>query len=377
MFNVNKKRIIREFIELVKINSETKREATIARVLKNKFQALGCHVIEDDSQSKTGHGAGNLICTLAGTLTNIDPVYFIAHMDTVMPGSGVKPRINNGYISSDGTTVLGADDKVGIVAMLEAIKALKEHQIAHGYIQFIITVGEESGLVGSKALDPSYLKASFGYALDSSGTVGDIVIAAPAHARILASISGKPAHLGISSQERVSATTIATQAISNMRLGRIDDETSASISSFEGGSNSVYDCVEILAEARSLEQEKLDVQLHNMRIAFMSAAHQLGGNADVTIELMYPSFSYQQNDPVVHIAQAAARSIGRKSRLLKSESGSDANIMASYDIPTVNLAVGYEHIHTTRERIAMSELVKVAELVTAIINQVAQYEKAL
>lgn len=155
---INEERILNEFLELVQIDSETKHEAEIAKVLKEKFSSLGVEVFEDDTTAETGHGAGNLICTLKANKEGVDPIYFTSHMDTVVPGNGVKPSIKDGYIVTDGTTILGADDKAGLAAMLEALKVIKEQNIEHGDIQFIITVGEESGLVGAKALDSSLIQ---------------------------------------------------------------------------------------------------------------------------------------------------------------------------------------------------------------------------
>ncbi|TXK87170.1 M20/M25/M40 family metallo-hydrolase, partial [Parageobacillus sp. SY1] len=216
-----------------------------------KFEALGLHVIEDDAAAKTGHGAGNLICTLEATKEGVDPIYFTSHMDTVVPGKGVKPSIQDGYVVTDGTTILGADDKAGLAAMFEAIRVLKEQNIPHGTIQFIITVGEESGLVGAKALDPSLIQAKFGYALDSDGKVGNIVVAAPTQAKLKVVVYGKTAHAGVAPEKGVSAITIAAKAIAQMPLGRIDEETTANIGRFEGGTqtNIVCDRVDILAEA--------------------------------------------------------------------------------------------------------------------------------
>ena len=152
---MNQEHLLNEFLELVQIDSETKDEGKIAEVLKQKFSGLGLEVIEDDAREKTGHGAGNLIFTLPGTKEGVDPIYFTSHMDTVVPGKGVKPSIKDGYVVTDGTTVLGADDKAGLAVMLEVIRVLKEQNIPHGEIQFIITVGEETGLVGANALDRS------------------------------------------------------------------------------------------------------------------------------------------------------------------------------------------------------------------------------
>jgi len=373
MIEVNQDRLINEFIELVQIDSETKYEAEIAKVLKKKFTDLGLEVVEDNAKEKTGHGAGNLICTLKGTKEDTDTIYFTSHMDTVVPGKGIKPSIKDGYIVSDGTTILGADDKAGLAAILEAIRILQEKDIKHGDIQFIITVGEESGLVGAKALDKSLLKAAYGYAIDSNGDVGDIIISAPTQAKIFAKIKGKTAHAGVAPENGVSAITLAAKAISKMPLGRIDEETTANIGRFEGGqqTNIVCDYVEVLAEARSLVEEKMEKQVATMKEAFENTAKEHGGEADVEVEIMYPGINQKDGDEVVEVAKRAAKAIGRDSKLLRSGGGSDANVIAGLGIPTVNLAVGYEEIHTTNERISTKELVKIAELVTSIINEAA------
>ncbi|MGJ9456905.1 M20/M25/M40 family metallo-hydrolase [Oceanobacillus sp. CF4.6] len=373
MIKVNEDRLIEEFVELVKIDSETTFETEIAEVLKKKFSDLGLDVYEDNSKEKTGHGAGNLICTLPGNVDGADPIYFTSHMDTVVPGKGIKPSIKDGVITSDGTTILGADDKAGLASMLETIRIIKENQIQHGDIQFVITVGEESGLVGAKALDAKLIHAKYGYALDSNGDVGDIIVAAPTQAKVFAVIKGKTAHAGVEPEKGISAITLAAKAISKMPLGRIDEDTTANIGRFEGGkqTNIVVDHVEILAEARSLVPEKMEKQVAKMKEAYEKTAEEYGGSAEVTIKIMYPGYKQKAGDQVVEVARKAAKSIGRESKLLKSGGGSDANVIAGLGIPTVNLAVGYEGIHTTAEQIAVDDLVKVTELVTAIIQEVS------
>ncbi len=371
---VKEERLVNEFLELVQVDSETKYEADIAKLLKKKFSELGVEVFEDDTTGETGHGAGNLVCTLKGTKKGVDPIYFTSHMDTVVPGNGVNPVREDGYIVTDGTTILGADDKAGLAAMLEAIRVLQEEDIKHGDIQFIITVGEESGLVGAKALDPTHLKAKYGYALDSDGKVGNIIVAAPTQAKIQAAVHGKTAHAGVAPEKGVSAITLAAKAISRMPLGRIDDETTANIGRFEGGkqTNIVTDRVDILAEARSLVQEKMEHQVEKMREAFESAADEMGGSVDFHFEVMYPGFKHADGDHVVEVAKNAVRNIGRDPQLLTSGGGSDANIIAGHGIPTVNLGVGYEEIHTTNERMPIEELTKTAELVVSIIQETAK-----
>lgn len=368
---VNRRRLIDTFMELVQIDSETKHERRICDALKGKLSRLGLEVVEDDSAERNGHAAGNLIATLKGSQNGVPTIFFTAHMDTVSPGRGVRPAIRDGYIVSDGTTVLGSDDKAGLAALLEAVHVLKERRIAHGDVQFVLTAGEESSLAGSRELDRSLLKAEYGFALDANGPVGDIVVAAPTQAKLKVAITGKSAHAGVNPEDGVSAIQVASQAISNMPLGRVDSETTANIGRFSGGvaTNVVCDRVDILGEARSLQKEKLKAQLRAMETAFREAARANGATAEVDVCIMYPGYRFTERDAVVKHAQRAMERIGRPSRLLTSGGGSDANVFSGMGIPTVNLAVGYEHIHTTKERIPVTELIKAAEMVVALIQE--------
>ena len=371
---VNKQRLADEFLELVQIDSESKSEAAIANVLKEKLTALGVEVFEDDSVARTGQEAGNLICTLKGNKAGVAPIYFTCHMDTVTPGKGVKPTLNDEVIETDGTTVLGADDKAGIAAILEAVRVLKENQMAHGDIQFILTVSEEIGLVGSQAIDPSLLTAKFGFALDSGGSVGEIIVGAPTQAKITARVYGKTAHAGVEPEKGISAITIASIAIASLPLGRIDDELTANIGTINGGTatNVVCDYVEVVAEARALVAEKMEKQAQLMKETFEQTASEMGGIADVDVDVLYAGYKLGHKDQVVEVAKRAANKIGRVPKLMHSGGGSDANIFSGFGIPTVNLAVGYEDIHTTNEKMPISELVKITEMVVAVIEVTAE-----
>jgi tripeptide aminopeptidase len=374
---INKQRLLDEFLELVQTDSETGHEREICDLLKQKLIDLGLSVVEDNSQSKTGHGAGNLVATLPGNISGVPTIYFTSHMDTVAPGVGIKPSIQDGYVVSDGSTILGSDDKAGLAAILEGIRVLKEQNLSHGTIQLILTVGEESGLLGARHLDTSLVNADFGYAFDSNGEVGEIITSAPSQVRIRATIHGRSAHAGVNPEDGVSAIQVASRAISKMPLGRIDEETTANIGSFRGGgaTNIVPDYVEILAEARSRDEGKLNVQVSRMVKAFKEAATELGAEAVVETDKLYPSFKFDESDLVVQKAIAAVQKVGRKPQIGVSGGGSDANVIAGYGIPTVNLGIGYENIHTTKERMPIKELEKAAELVVAIAQECAKAEE--
>lgn len=372
---MNKERLLNEFLELVQIDSETKDERNIADILTKKMTALGFDVFEDDSAARSGHGAGNLIATMKGTVENADPIYFTCHMDTVVPGLGIKPELReDGYIYSDGTTILGADDKAGIAALFEMMRVIKEENTPHGDIQFIITAGEESGLAGAKEMDPSHITAKYGYAVDSTGEVGGIVTAAPFQAKVKAVIHGKTAHAGVAPEKGISAINIASKSIAAMTLGRIDEETTANIGSFHGGqaTNIVCDEVTIIAEARSINEQKLDAQLQHMEETFTKVAEKMGGQATVIIEKMYPGFRFTEDAEVVQTAMRAIRNIGKTPELFTSGGGSDGNIFNGAGIPTVTLAVGYEEIHTTKERMPVKELVSLTELLVEIVKEAGQ-----
>jgi len=370
----NRERTLELFMELVRVDSETGHEAKISAVLKKKFSDLGLEVTEDDAAERTGHGAGNLFVWLPASpgRERVPALLLTSHMDTVTPGKGVKPRLDeDGYIRSDGTTILGSDDKAGLAAMLEAIRLIEERRIPHGPVQFVVTVGEESGLVGSRAIDPARLRADFGFALDSNGQIGDIAIAAPAQAKVKMVIRGRSAHAGVNPEDGISAIQVASKAVARMPLGRIDAETTANIGRFEGGgpTNVVCDYVALDAEARSIVREKLDRQLQAMREALESAAADCGATAEFAGEIVYPSYRFADDDKVVRLAKAALANIGAAPRTFVSGGGSDANVFNGKGVPTVNLAVGYKDIHTTKERIMADDLVRAADLVVELIRE--------
>lgn len=366
---MNKERLTEQFLEIVQIDSESGEERQVADYLIDLLNELGLQGFEDNSQTETGYGAGNLIYTLKGD-ENISPVAFMVHMDTVTPGNGVKPHIEDGYVYSDGTTILGSDDKAGISAIIEAIRVIQESDVAHGDVEVIITVGEETGLVGAKALDINNIKSSFGYAVDGTGEVGTIVNRAPSQTKIKTQIFGKKAHAGIEPEKGISAINIAAKAIAKMSLGRIDEETTSNIGTITGGqaTNIVSDHCEILAEVRSLSDEKLKIESDKIKTAFEETAKQLGGSAEVDVELMYPSLYAEEDHSVITTATEAIENIGRTSNVISLGGGSDGNIFHGHGVTTAILGVGYEYIHTTSERMPLEELYKMTDLIVEIVK---------
>ncbi|MTK12399.1 MAG: M20/M25/M40 family metallo-hydrolase [Clostridiaceae bacterium] len=369
---VNRQRLIGELVELVQISSPSSKEGAVAKVLVDKLEQLEFEVYVDDAGVKSGGETGNIIATLKGTKQG-KAVLFSSHMDTVNPAEGIKPIIDevNGIIKSDGTTVLGSDDKGGIAAILEAIRIIKENNIEHGDIQVVFSIWEEGGLFGAKYLDYSKINADFAFVLDGGGAPGKIIVKAPAQDSIEVKIKGKPAHAGLVPEEGISAIMVASRAIENMKLLRIDEDTTANIGTIKGGvaTNIVMPELEILAEARSLDNSKLDAQTQHMVDTFKRAADDFGAEIEIKTKRMYEAFSVYENDEIVKMLKKIFSKMNIEPTVISTGGGSDTNIFNANGIKAVNLSVGMEKAHTLEEYIAIEDLMNSAKMVVEIIRE--------
>ncbi|QEK13322.1 M20/M25/M40 family metallo-hydrolase [Crassaminicella thermophila] len=368
---INQERVVNEFLKYVQIDSPTKSEGKFAKFIAEELKNIGLEVHIDDAGEKVGSDTGNVIAKLKGTKDS-EPVLFSCHMDTVSPGVGIKPVIKDGVIYSDGTTVLGGDNKAGIAAVLEALKALKENNIEHGLIEVVFSIYEEGGLFGAKNLDYKKIESKRAFVLDSGGDPGQIIVKGPAQDKINAKIIGKPAHAGVCPEEGISAIQVAAKAISNMNLLRIDEETTANIGVIQGGkvTNIVCPEVEIKAEARSLNNEKLDRQTSHMVECLKKAAEEFGAEVEIHTERMYSAFMIDENDEIVNTVRKACENIGLKPFTQASGGGSDTNILNENGIKAVNLGIGEKKPHTLEEHLKIEDLVNSAKLVLEIIKTV-------
>lgn len=368
---INRDRIVEAFLKYVQIDSPTKKEGNFARFISKELEDLGLEVYIDGAGEKVGSDTGNVIARLKGT-KDVPSILFSCHMDTVSPGEGIKPFIKDGVIYSDGTTVLGGDDKGGIAAVVEALRVIKENNIEHGPIEIAFSIFEEGGLFGAKNLEYDRLSSKLAFVLDSGGEIGEIVIKGPAQDKVNAKIFGRPAHAGVCPEEGISAIQVAASAINKMKLLRIDGETTANIGMIHGGVATNIVCPEIMinAEARSLNTEKLDRQTAHMVECFEKAAEEFGARVEIETERMYGPFVIDENDEIVKLVQRACANMGTETRLKSTGGGSDTNIFNGNGIKAVNLAIGERKAHTLEEHIRIEDLVKAARMVVETIKSV-------
>ena len=367
--NKNTQRLVDQFMAMAKIASPSRQEGRLAAYLKPELEALGFVVEFDSAGELAGGDTGNLIATLPGD-PDIEPLVLSCHMDTVTPCIGVTPIVEDGVIRSDGTTVLGGDDKAGIAAILEGVRRIRERGVRHGLIQAVFTICEEVGMHGAMGLDYSKIRAKRAFILDADGPIGQILVRGPAKDAIHAVIHGRSAHAGLKPEAGISAIQVAARAIERMKLLRIDDETTANLGQISGGgaTNIVTDRVEITAEARSLTNEKLDAQGAHMKACLEDAAHEFGATAEVTIERSYHAFSLDADEPVVRHCVAAMQSLVITPTLASTGGGSDCNVFNRHGMKAVDLSIGMTDVHTCMESLRIEDLEMTARLVEALIE---------
>lgn len=356
---IKRDRLVSTFLELVQIDSPSGQEEEIARHLVAVLKSLDLLVVRDATGNVIGHLAGEG-----------QPILLSAHMDTVEPGRGVKPLVRDGAITSDGTTILGADDKSGVAVILEVLRVLVEQDLDHPPLEVALMVSEEKGLKGAKGLDLTRLRAREGIVLDSGGEIGTIVVSAPSQDKIRAVVHGKAAHAGAEPEKGINAIVVAAEAIAAMPLGRIDEETTANIGRIQGGTatNIVPDRAEMEGEARSHDERKLEAQVQAMTEALKKAANRHGATVEIDVQRSYSTFKLSEEDSIVRRAVAAARTLGLTPALVPSGGGSDANIFNAGGMAAINISAGMEKVHTTEERIAVADMVKCTEFLLAILG---------
>jgi len=371
---VNRDRLSETFQFLVGIDSVSGEEADICREIRKILESMGAETFVDNAGEKAGSNTGNLIAKFKGN-TPAPPLLLNAHLDTVEPGRGVKVRFKDGIFTSDGNTILGADDKSAIAVLLETLQILQEKNLPYGPLELVFTVCEETGLLGAKHLDYSLISAKYGYALDATDTEG-IVTRAPSSNHLEFTVHGKDAHAGAAPEKGINAIFLACKAVAGLEIGRIDRETTCNIGIIEGGfaTNIVPNLVTVKGEARSHDEDKLKQVTERIVSSFKSVIADYPSPSDglprldMLVEKDFTRTHIPDDHLLVRLAQQAGARLGRKIITKTSGGGADANVFFQKGIMTGVLGTGMRDMHTVRESVHLDDMARTTELLLEIIK---------
>jgi tripeptide aminopeptidase len=375
---IEKERMTSYVLDLIRIDSLSRKEREVALKLKKDMEDLGAECFFDDAGDKVNGNTGNLIVKVKGNTSNIEPFFLSAHMDTVGPGEGIKPRLENGFIKSDGTTVLGSDDKSGLAVIVEVLRTLRERDVRHGDVEVAFTICEEIGLLGAKHIDISKFNSRCGIVLDSSSP-SRLVLRCPYAERLEFHVHGLEAHAGLCPENGINAIKIASESISKMKLGRIDHETTANIGVIKGGiaTNIVPNFVKIVGEVRSHDEDKLVAQKNHMIECIRNAVSNYevipdgqnqGASAEEVFERSYDKMDVPEDSRIVKIIDRAVKGLGHGINYHTSGGGCDANFFNQMGIECANLGTGMYELHTINEYLVLEEFYRAAEIVIETIK---------
>jgi tripeptide aminopeptidase len=375
---INHERLKNLLIELIKIDSLSRKEFDVAMRLKREMEELGATVTIDDAGDKVGGNVGNLVAQFPGNVPGAEPLLLSAHMDTVVPGEGIVPILDGDILRTDGRTVLGGDDKSGVAIICEVLRVIKEQRIPCSAVDVVFTICEEAGLIGAKCLDVSKLRARTGLVLDSD-SVGFLFTKAPAANRMEFRVYGLEAHAGVCPEKGINAIKVAAEGIARMRLGRIDHETTANIGLVEGGLavNIVPNQVILRGEARSHSEDKLNRQTEHMKSCLEDAAahyvldidgKRYNAKVEAKIERDYDRMDVPESAAIVQLVHAAAKNLRLEVKVLATGGGCDANVLNQKGLVVANLSTGMREIHTVNEWLDLKDLNLSAQMVLEIVR---------
>jgi tripeptide aminopeptidase len=357
------------FVELAAVPSPSGQERAVADRVLEYLSGLALSVDEDDAGGRIGSSIGNVLCRIEPNATGT-PIFLCAHLDTVPPEGPLEPVLDDGVVRNGGGTILGADNKSAVAVMLEATRKIVAENRPHVGIELLFTPSEEVGLRGARAFDHERLHARLGYVYDHAGPIGEVILGAPYQCKVDATFRGRSAHSGMYPEEGRSAIAAAARAVADLRLGRLDEVTTANVGEIAGGTarNIVPDRCSLTAEARSHDERKLAELVQEM-LETMTFAAQLGEcDLETRVEPSARGYRFKRDDLPVRLAATALERCNVQPTYGLSGGGADANVFNERGLQCVNLANGMTDIHTPDERIAVSDLERMVDVTLSLVE---------
>lgn len=390
-YQVNRKRLLQQFLKLTAIDAESYHERKMAKYLKEQMQDLGIEAWEDDCAGylaevceatlhTVADPAGNVWAVLPGNLESEkrnkeNAILFGVHMDTVSPGNSKKAKIHDdGTITSDGTTILGADDAAGIAEVLEALCVLQERNLPHPDIELLFAAAEEPYCQGSSQFDFGRFHAKYAYVMDLSGDVGTAALSAPAIYSLTIRVKGRSAHAGFAPENGVHAIAVAAKAVADLPFGHVEENTTVNLGTIQGGTgkNIVPEEVVLTGEICSMDTGKAEKWSGRIRKTFEKYAQEAGATVEFLAEKAFDAYEIEPDAPVVKLFEQAAGQVGLPVRLIKTFGGSDNNHINAGGISGIVLANAMYDAHTLQESTNLTDMERCTKLLLEIIRAAAQ-----
>ncbi|HEX2127004.1 MAG TPA: M20/M25/M40 family metallo-hydrolase [Thermoleophilaceae bacterium] len=360
-------RLVTDFVRLCEIESPSGRERAMADAVTAELRAIGLDVDEDDTAVDTGSDAGNLLARIPGP-EGAPAVLLCAHIDTVPLDAPVEVVRENGGLTNRHEAILGADNKAAVATLLGATRRLV-HAGSPVEVELLFTTSEERALRGAKAFDRSRLGSEFGFVFDHASPIGEVIVASPTYYRLEARFRGQAAHAGIRPEAGRNAIAAASRAVTAMRIGRLDDETTANVGRIEGGTsaNVVAERCTVECEARSLDDSRAAEVVGAMVDAAAEAASDADCDVETSVERMFRGYRLARTARPVEVAVAGLRATGVEPVYIATGGGSDANAFIARGLTVVNVANGTERNHQPDESVTVEALEKMLDVTLAIV----------
>lgn len=370
----DRNRLLSTFTKLARIPSPSLKEKKVAEFVLKELRRYSGEIFIDSAAFAAGGETGNLVIKIPGDPSK-KPFLLSAHLDTVAVSGPIKPRVTSKAVYSDGKTILGADCKAGIAIIIETVKSLKENKISHPPLELVFTISEENALLGAKNLDFSLIKSDRGLIFDNEQPFENIILKAPAANGFEIKIYGRASHSGVAPEEGISAIKAAAMAVSAMRLGRLDTETTSNIGFISGGEgiNIIPPLVVLKGEIRSKKEKKIEKTQQQFRKCLQKAIDKYPGRLKPAFEFIsetkFPALEISPSHPLVKLTSLAMSEMGFKPRFSSSGGGTDANIFSGKGIVTPILSTGMRLVHTPREYLDLKDFFNCAELTMRILEK--------
>ena len=363
--NISTDRLIKIFLDLAQIDGVCEQEKEVANYIVCFLNNLGLSPYEDNVKKYSGGNSGNIVCPIG---TGGDRV-LLSHMDTARSTKNMSYTIQNGIIRSDGTTVLGVDNRAGIAILLYAVEFAFQNKLSLRDSTLVFTICEETTMAGSRYLSLNN-GIKMGFVFDSAFSPGNFIHGTCGIVNFTVTVNGKASHSGLNPEKGINAIQIAAKALSRISVGRVDEQTIINIGTIQGGNgtNVVPDKTQVRGEIRSMNMQAVEDRLSIINKSFEIEAETAGGSIDMEYDWGFKPFFVGENQPTYREAVRALEKVQISVHPVIAWSGSDANYLNQKNIPSINFGIGARNPHSNDEYIKINDLVKSTEIALQLIT---------